>query len=126
MIAVNCGPDLYCSRGYDICNMERNSPLFGCVYLAAVGGAAPYYAQFVKSAVCVAWPELAIEALWRYEVENLGPLLVSMDTHGHSYYEESDKAIIENARKTSAKLGAQAGRSLESPYMRTFHTTHSK
>lgn len=107
-------------------NVLKAMRKFGCVYLAAVGGAAPYYAQFVKSAVCVAWPELAIEALWRYEVENLGPLLVAMDTHGQSYYEESDKAITENAGKISAKLEAQAGRSLESPYMKTFHTTHAK
>lgn len=59
----------------------------GAVYLSAVGGVASYYGKKVKEVKAVYWLELGMpEALWVFEVENLGPLEVSMDSYGGNLY----------------------------------------
>jgi fumarate hydratase subunit beta len=60
----------------------------GCVYLHAVGGAAPLIADTVKEVLEVYKLELGVpEAFWVIRVENL-PLVVTMDSHGGSLHAE--------------------------------------
>ena len=59
----------------------------GCVYLAAVGGAAVTYAEslIVKG---VQWEDLGMaEAVWELGAQSFGPLVVAMDADGNSLYE---------------------------------------
>jgi fumarate hydratase subunit beta len=57
------------------------------VYLAAVGGCAALYVNAVKKIDNVHWLDLGIpEALWELSVENFGPLIVAMDSHGNNLY----------------------------------------
>lgn len=76
---------------------------FGCIYLAITGGAALLAAKGIKNVKDVHWLDLGMpEALWVLEGENLGPLIVAMDSHGNSLYEnvENDtKEKIPLARK---------------------------
>ncbi|MCL2607325.1 MAG: FumA C-terminus/TtdB family hydratase beta subunit [Methanomassiliicoccaceae archaeon] len=60
----------------------------GCVYLAAIGGAAVSLAEGL-TAIGVHWEDLGMaEAMWKFKAENLGPLVVAMDADGKSIYKE--------------------------------------
>jgi len=56
----------------------------GCVYGAFTGGAALLAARGIKRVVDVFWlEELGMpECLWVYEVDDFGPMIVTIDTHG--------------------------------------------
>ena len=57
---------------------------YGCVYGAFTGGAALLAARGIKEVEDVFWlDELGMpECLWVYKVENFGPMIVTIDTHG--------------------------------------------
>lgn len=78
----------------------------GAVYLSSVGGAASYYGKKVKEVKAVHWLELGMpEAMWVFEVEDLGPLQVSMDSYGGNLYEDVRKQVGENMLKVYRSLG---------------------
>ena len=61
----------------------------GCVYLAATGGAAVSLAEGLAQVTGVDWEDLGMaEAVWHFQANNLGPLVVAMDTEGNSLYEQ--------------------------------------
>lgn len=61
----------------------------GCVYLAATGGAAVTYAEGLSVASNVDWLDLGMpEALWQFNTNKLGPLVVAIDAEGNSLYEQ--------------------------------------
>jgi fumarate hydratase subunit beta len=57
---------------------------YGCVYTAFTGVAALLASRGIKTVKDVFWlDELGMpECLWVYEVNNFGPLIVTIDTHG--------------------------------------------
>ncbi|SEA29895.1 fumarate hydratase [Microbulbifer marinus] len=55
------------------------------VYLMAVGGAAYLVAQAIKNAEVVAFPELGMEAIYEFEVEDM-PVTVAVDSQGESVH----------------------------------------
>ncbi|HEY8567586.1 fumarate hydratase [Microbulbifer sp.] len=55
------------------------------VYLMAVGGAAYLVAQAIKDAKVVAFPELGMEAIYEFEVEDM-PVTVAVDSNGESVH----------------------------------------
>lgn len=57
----------------------------GAVYLIAVGGAAYLVAQSIRSARVVAWPDLGMEAIHEFEVNDM-PVMVAVDTTGASVH----------------------------------------
>ena len=66
---------------------------YGCVYFAMTGGAAVLAAAHIKAVEAVYWEDLGLaEAVWHLHVGDFGPLVVSMDAHGKSLYEEITKA----------------------------------
>ncbi|HMK54266.1 MAG TPA: FumA C-terminus/TtdB family hydratase beta subunit [Methanobacteriaceae archaeon] len=70
--------------------LKRN----GAVFLSAVGGCAALYVQAVKDVKEVYWLDLGVpEAIWELEVENFGPLIVTMDSEGGDLYLEVKKRI---------------------------------
>ena len=56
------------------------------VYFAAIGGAGAQYAQSIKRAELVAFPDLLSEAIYRMEVEDF-PAVVAIDSAGNSVYD---------------------------------------
>ncbi len=72
---------------------------FGAVYAMFTGGAALLAADKVKRVKEVHWLDLLgmPECLWVLEVEEFGPLLVGIDSHGNNLFEE-------NAQKTRDAL----------------------
>ena len=60
----------------------------GGVYLAIVGGAAALQTTQIAEIEQVEWEDLMPECLWRFRVQDFGPLIVAMDAHGRSLYED--------------------------------------
>jgi tartrate/fumarate subfamily iron-sulfur-dependent hydro-lyase beta chain len=75
---------------------------FKAVYTAFTGGAAVLAADAIKRIKDVFWlDELGMpEALWVMEVENFGPLTVTIDSHGRNLTEE----VKEEARKVAERI----------------------
>ncbi|MBE0515793.1 MAG: fumarate hydratase C-terminal domain-containing protein [Methanophagales archaeon] len=62
---------------------------YGCVYFAIPGGAAVLAAIRIKAVKAVYWADLGMaEAVWHLLVEDFGPLVLGIDAHGNSLYEE--------------------------------------
>jgi fumarate hydratase class I len=60
------------------------------VYLIATGGAAYLVSKAIRSARVVAFPELGMEAVYEFEVEDM-PVTVAVDTHGNSIHESGPR-----------------------------------
>ena len=73
----------------------------GGAYLAIIGGTAALETTWIEQIEDVDLDDLNPESLWRFKIRNFGPLLVGMDSHGGSLYD--------NVRAHSA---AQRGRVL--------------
>jgi L(+)-tartrate dehydratase beta subunit len=61
---------------------------FGGVYLAVTGGAAALETTQIEAIEEAEWEDLMPECLWKFRVKDFGPLIVAMDAHGRSLYEE--------------------------------------
>ena len=60
----------------------------GAAFLAATGGCGTLHAQSVKRVDQVYWPEFGLpEAVWELNVENLGALIVAIDSTGATIYD---------------------------------------
>jgi L(+)-tartrate dehydratase beta subunit len=59
---------------------------FGGCYLAIVGGAAALETNQIVEVEKVYWEDIHPEALYQFRVENFGPLIVAMDSHGNNLY----------------------------------------
>lgn len=67
----------------------------GGVYLNAIGGAAQYYADCIKSVDGVDLMEFGVpEAMWHLQVEDF-TAVVTMDSHGNSLHDDVDKSSLE-------------------------------
>ena len=85
---------------------------WGAAYLAAVGGSAALYAKKIKKIKEVYWLDLGMpEAIWVYEVEDFGPLLVAIDSHGSSLYEKAKETISRNLLQQYEKMNIDPQRS---------------
>lgn len=71
----------------------------GAVYCHYTGGAAVLAAKCVKRVIKVEWLDLGVpEALWVLEVEDFGPLIVTMDAQGNSLYEKLEFEVKEKVK----------------------------
>jgi tartrate/fumarate subfamily iron-sulfur-dependent hydro-lyase beta chain len=72
---------------------------YGCVYGAFTGGAALLAARGIKEVNDVFWlDEFGMpECLWVYEVDDFGPMIVTIDTHGANL--TADVAVKINANR---------------------------
>lgn len=69
---------------------------FSAAYLLFPGGAAVLSAKAIRKTLNVYWLDLGMaEAMWVYEVKNMGPLLVGIDVQGNNMYDE----ILSDVRK---------------------------
>ncbi len=76
------------------------------VYTAFVGGAAVVAAKGIKRVKEVHWLDLGTpECLWVLEVEKFGPLIVGIDTHGDSLFQN----VADKAQKNLGKIGEFLG-----------------
>lgn len=79
---------------------------YGAVYGAFTGGAAVLAAKAIKDVRAVEWLDLGVpEAMWILEVEDFGPLIVAIDSHGNNLFAEIMKKAEDNKQEIYRKLG---------------------
>lgn len=79
---------------------------YGVVYGAFTGGAAVLAARAIKNVRGVEWFDLGVpEAMWIFEVEEFGPLVVAIDSHGNNLFTDVQKTVEESRQKIYQKLG---------------------
>jgi len=78
----------------------------GALYAHFTGGAGVLAAQAIKRVREVHWlEELGVpEAIWVFEVEQFGPLVVAMDSHGRSLYKELSAQVERNMEAIRARI----------------------
>ena len=78
----------------------------GAIYAQYTGGAGSLMAHSVKRVTDVLYlEELGIpEAIWVFEVERLGPLVVTMDSNGASLHKEVSKIVEKNLERIKKEL----------------------
>lgn len=79
----------------------------GGVYLAIVGGTAALETTWIKQIEDVDLDDLNPESLWKFRIENFGPLLVAMDSHGGSLYNEVNGNVQAQRAQVLASLGVK-------------------
>ena len=81
---------------------------FGAVYVSFTGGAGVLAAKAVKKVKGVEWLDLGTpEALWIFEVENFGPLIVGIDSHGNNLFKKLDEEVAKNKLKAYEIIGIE-------------------
>jgi L(+)-tartrate dehydratase beta subunit len=79
----------------------------GGAYLAIIGGTAALETTWVEAIEDVDLDDLNPESLWKFRVKGFGPLLVAMDSHGGSLYDDVDRKARARRANTLAKLGVK-------------------
>jgi tartrate/fumarate subfamily iron-sulfur-dependent hydro-lyase beta chain len=79
---------------------------YKAVYAVFTGGAGALAAEAIKRVKDVYWlEELGIpEAVWVFEVENFGPLVVTIDTKGRNFYQERKEVVMKKAEEIIEEL----------------------
>lgn len=79
---------------------------YGCVYGAFTGGAALLAVKGIKRVRDVFWlEELGMpECLWVYEVEDFGPMIVTIDSRGNNMTENVKRRIMAKKQEIIATL----------------------
>lgn len=77
----------------------------GAVYLSLVGGAASPETLQIEAIEDVLFEDLLPECLWKFKVNGLGPLFVSMDSTGASLYQETRSRVTEHLGEAERILG---------------------
>jgi fumarate hydratase subunit beta len=79
----------------------------GCVYLSFLGGGAALHTDGIKSVVQVAWDDLVSHyRLVKLRVEALGPLVVAIDAHGNSLFDQLSDRASDRLASIMAELDA--------------------
>ncbi|MGV3655488.1 MAG: fumarate hydratase C-terminal domain-containing protein [Noviherbaspirillum sp.] len=79
----------------------------GGVYLAIVGGTAALETTWIERIEDVDLDDLNPESLWKFRIRNFGPLLVAMDSHGGSLYNQVRQDVQERRAQVLASLGVK-------------------
>ncbi|HEX5477781.1 MAG TPA: fumarate hydratase C-terminal domain-containing protein [Burkholderiales bacterium] len=79
----------------------------GGAYLAIIGGTAALETTWVEAIEDVDLDDLYPESLWKFRVRGFGPLVVAMDSHGGSLYEQVKSAAQVRRADALRKLGVR-------------------
>jgi L(+)-tartrate dehydratase beta subunit len=77
----------------------------GGAYLAIIGGTAALETTWVEAIEDVDLDDLYPESLWKFRVKGFGPLLVAMDSHGGSLYDQVRGASQAKRAEALRRLG---------------------
>jgi L(+)-tartrate dehydratase beta subunit len=78
---------------------------FGACYLAIVGGAAALETTQIEEVEEVYWEDLHPEAIYKFRVQDFGPLIVAMDSHANHLYFDVKKQAIQKLPELYKQLG---------------------
>lgn len=78
---------------------------YKCIVALFPGGCGALGAKTVRKVIDVYWLDLGIpEAMWVLEVENLGPMIVTIDSKGRNLYSELRQVIEVRKRRVLEEL----------------------
>ena len=77
----------------------------GGVYLAIIGGTAALETTWIDQIEDVDLDGLNPESLWKFKINQFGPLLVAMDSHGGSIYQDVKADVAINKAAVLKRLG---------------------
>ena len=77
----------------------------GGVYLAIIGGTAALETTWIDQIEDVDLDDLNPESLWKFQINQFGPLLVAMDSHGGSIYQDVKAEVATNKAAVLKRLG---------------------
>ena len=77
----------------------------GGVYLAIIGGTAALETTWIDQIEDVDLDDLNPESLWKFKINQFGPLLVAMDSHGGSIYQDVKVDVAINKASVLKSLG---------------------
>jgi L(+)-tartrate dehydratase beta subunit len=80
----------------------------GGAYLAIIGGAAALETTWIESIDDVDLDDLNPESLWKFRVKGFGPLLVAMDSHGASMYDQVNRGAADRRAAALAAMGVKS------------------
>ncbi len=78
---------------------------FGGAYLAVVGGAAALETTWIEAIEDVDLDDLHPESLWKFRIKGVGPLLVTMDSHGGSLHAQVNAEAAARRAAVLASMG---------------------
>lgn len=79
---------------------------FGAVYCSFTGGAALIAKKGIKRVKGVEWQDLGMaEAMWIFDVEKFGPVIVTIDSKGNSLHDRVNSEVRSNAQHLYEKIG---------------------
>jgi fumarate hydratase subunit beta len=82
---------------------------FGAVYCSFTGGAALIAKQGIKKVKGVEWSDLGMaEAMWIFEVDRFGPVVVTIDAKGNSLHDQVAREVHKNVLAIYEKLGLKS------------------
>lgn len=79
----------------------------GGVYLAIIGGTAALETTWIEKIEAVDLDDLNPESLWKFRIKAFGPLLVAMDSHCGSLYDEVKGNTASRRAEVLESLGVQ-------------------
>jgi len=79
----------------------------GGAYLAIIGGTAALETTWVEAIEDVDLDDLNPESLWKFRVKGFGPLLVAMDSHGKSLYQDVRSKALSRRAEALRRLGVR-------------------
>jgi L(+)-tartrate dehydratase beta subunit len=79
----------------------------GGAYLAIIGGTAALETTWIEAIEAVDLDDLNPESLWKFRIRDFGPLLVAMDSHGGSLYDDVNAQARSRRAQVLASLGVK-------------------
>jgi fumarate hydratase subunit beta len=87
-------------------NTVKACEKFGAVYCSFTGGAALLAKKGIKRVRGVEWSDLGMaEAMWIFDVERFGPVVVTIDSKGNSLHEKVAREVRDNVQHIYEKIG---------------------
>ena len=75
------------AKGNRSMSVKKSCQKYSGFYLGSIGGpGAELAAKNIKTVMCIAYPELGMEAIWKITVENF-PAFLIIDNKGNDFYE---------------------------------------
>lgn len=86
---IAMGPKIIIGKGGMDDTVREALKEHDAIYAVATGGCAALYVDAIEGIDSVNWLDLGMpEAMWELKVREFGPLIVAMDSHGNSLYDE--------------------------------------
>ena len=104
-LMTECGVRFIIGKGGMHEGSQQAFQELGGAYLGIVGGTAALETTWIEQIEDVDLDDLNPESLWKFRIRDFGPLLVAMDSHGGSLYDQVAEDVAARRQAVLASLG---------------------